>query len=163
MSGAHPRPQFSVDERVFMVRNCVLVRECASSALLAISILSWVLAVLGCSLLPTFLFKLTPWLDILIEIIHYCLSARCPLIQKLNVSRTLPVSIYFETINTSSSTENCGLGCATAIFVQFFCFLLNLYVPVLGFTYRKALEQLHNTWLCKTCDNPFVYMINCEK
>ena len=49
------------------------------------------------------------------------------------------------TINTSSSTENCGLGCAPAIFAQFFCFLLHSSVPVLGFTYRKALEQLQNT------------------
>ena len=46
--------------------------------------------------------------------------------------------IYFKTISLHSSTENCGLGCAPAIFVQFFCFLLQSSVPVLGFTYRKA-------------------------
>ena len=34
----------------------------------------------------------------------------------------------------------CGMWCAPAIFVQFFCFLFHLSVPVLGFTYRKALE-----------------------
>ena len=32
-------------------------------------------------------------------------------------SRTLPVSVYFKTINTRSSTEKCGLGCAPTIFV----------------------------------------------
>ena len=41
-------------------------------------------------------------------------------------------------------TENCGLGCAPAIFVQFSCFILHSFVPVLDFTYRKALEQLQN-------------------
>ena len=49
------------------------------------------------------------------------------------------------TIDTHSSTENCDLGCAPAIFVQFFCFLLHSSVPVLGFTYRKALEPLQDT------------------
>ena len=29
------------------------------------------------------------------------------------------------TINIRSSTENCGLGCAPAIFAQFSCFLLH--------------------------------------
>ena len=33
-----------------------------------------------------------------------------------------------------------GMWCAPAIFVQFFCSLLYSSVPVLGFTYRKALE-----------------------
>ena len=41
-------------------------------------------------------------------------------------------------INTRSSTENCGVGYAPAIFLQFFYFLFNSSVPVLGFTYRKA-------------------------
>ena len=63
----------------------------------------------------------------------------------LIVSRTLPVSVYFKTINTHSSTEKCGLGCAPTIFVQVFCFLLHSSVPVIGFTYRKPLEQLQNT------------------
>ena len=62
----------------------------------------------------------------------------------------------FLTINIRSSTENCGLGCAPAIFVQFFCFLLDWYVRVLGSTYRKALEKLQITCLCNTCDHPFV-------
>ena len=57
------------------------------------------------------------------------------------VSRTLPISVYFKTINIRSSTENCGVGCAPAIFVQFFCFLFHSPVPFLGFTHRKALEQ----------------------
>ena len=48
--------------------------------------------------------------------------------------------IYFKTISPHSS-ENCGLGCAPAIFVQFFRFLLQSSVPVLGFTYCKALEH----------------------
>ena len=53
----------------------------------------------------------------------------------LIVSRTLPVSVYSKTINTCSSTKkNCGLGCAPAIFVQFFCFLFHSSVWVLGFT-----------------------------
>ena len=34
----------------------------------------------------------------------------------------------------------CGMWCAPAIFVQLFCFLLHSSVPVLGFSYRKALE-----------------------
>ena len=51
----------------------------------------------------------------------------------------------FLTINTCSSTENCGLECAPALFVHFFCFLFHSSVPVLGFTCRKALEQLQNT------------------
>ena len=51
----------------------------------------------------------------------------------------------FLTINTRSSAENCGLGCAPATFVQVFCFLLHSSVPVLGSTYRKALEQLQIT------------------
>ena len=80
-------------------------------------------------------------LDILIVIVHYCFSARCPLIWKLPlkpfVSITLPVSVYFKTINTRSFTEKCGLGCAPTIFVQFFYFLLHSSIPVLGFTYRK--------------------------
>ena len=143
MAGAHPRPQFSVEERMFMVRICVLVRGCASSTLLTIPILAWVRAVLGRALLPTFLFKLKPYWTYLIVIVHHCLSAKCPLIPKLHlnlliVPRTLPVSVYFKTTNTRSFTENCGLGCAPAIvmiFVQFFCFLLHSSVPVLGFTY----------------------------
>ena len=49
------------------------------------------------------------------------------------------------TINIRSSTEICGLGCAPAIFAQFFCFLLHSSAQVLGFTHRKALEQLQNT------------------
>ena len=56
-----------------------------------------------------------------------------------------------------------GVGCAPTIFVQFFCFLLHSSVPVLGFTYRKALEQLQNTWLCNMCNHAFIYMINHEK
>ena len=61
-----------------------------------------------------------------------------------------------ETINTCSSTKNRGLGCAPAIFVQFFCFLLHSSVPVLSFTYLNALELFQNTLLCNTCDHPFV-------
>ena len=34
-----------------------------------------------------------------------------------------------------------GMWCAPAIFVQFFCFLLHLSVLILGFTYRKELEH----------------------
>ena len=62
-------------------------------------------------LLPVFLFKLRPYctsLDILVVIVHYCLSAWCPLIWELPplkspdcpgliVSRTLLVSVYFKT------------------------------------------------------------------
>ena len=84
-----------------------------------------------------------------------CDSETC-LWNLLIVSRTLPVSVYFKTINTRSSTEKCGLGCAPTIFVLFFCFLLHSSVSVLGFTYRKALEQLQNTWLRSICDHPFV-------
>ena len=40
----------------------------------------------------------------------------------------------FLNINTRSSAENCGLGCAPATLVQFFCFQLHSSVPVLGFT-----------------------------
>ena len=35
--------------------------------------------------------------------------------------------------------------CAQTILVQFFCIVLQLSVPDLGFTYRKALEELQNT------------------
>ena len=56
--------------------------------------------------------------------------------------------------------KKCGLECAPTNFVNqlctFFCFLLHSSVPLPGFTYRKALEQLQNTWLCNTCDHPFV-------
>ena len=45
--------------------------------------------------------------------------------------------LYFKTIYPHSSTENCCLGCAPAII----CFLLQSSVPVLGFTYLKALEH----------------------
>ena len=56
-----------------------------------------------------------------------------------------------------SPTENSCLGCAPAIFVQFCCFLpLHSSILFLGFTYCKALEHLRNTWLCNTCDHPFV-------
>ena len=73
----------------------------------------------------------------------------------LIVSRTLPISVYFKTIYTRSSTKNCGVGCAPGIVVQFFCFLFYLSVPVFGFTYRKALAQFQNIWLCNKCDNSF--------
>ena len=56
-------------------------------------------------------------------------------------------------ISTCLSAENCDLGCAPAIFEQFSCFLPHSSVPVLGFTYREALEQLQNTRLCNACDS----------
>ena len=64
-------------------------------------------------------------LDILIVIVHYCLSAQCLLIRKLplkSFARTLPVSVYFKTINTCSSSEKCGMECTPTIFVKFSAF-----------------------------------------
>ena len=92
-------------------------------------------------------------LGILFVIVHYCLSAQCSLIRKLPlknfsviVSRTLPVSVYFKTINTRPSSEKCGLVYASTIFVQFVCSIRpgHSSVPLLGFTYRKALEHFQN-------------------
>ena len=91
--------------------------------------------------------------DILIVIMHYCLSARglwfgnC-FWNLLIVSRTLPVSVYFKTINTRSSTEKCDLGCVPTISRAVLLFSAPS-VQVLGFAYLiKAMEQLRNTWLC---------------
>ena len=47
---------------------------------------------------------------------------------------------FCESTADTGTTDNSGLGCAPAILVQFFCFLFHLSVPVLSFTYRKALE-----------------------
>ena len=67
------------------------------------------------------------------------------------------------TINIRSSTENCGLVCAPAILAQFFCFQFPSSAQVLGFTHRKALEQLQNTWLCSTVIIPLLYWYTVKK
>ena len=82
----------------------------------------------------------------------------------LIVSRTLPIYIYLKNINTRSSTENCGVGCAPAIFLQFFCFLFHSCAPVLGFTYRKALWSSFRIFdYVTSVIILFVQMITCEK
>ena len=99
-------------------------------------------------LLPTFLFKLKPYwtylllLSIIIYLHGVLWFGNC-FWNLLIVSRTLPVFVCFKTINTRSSTVKmkCGLGCAPTICRAVFCVLFHLSVPVLGFTYRKALEQ----------------------
>ena len=158
MASAHPRPHFSVDERVFMVlkytetgnvletirrfqrqfpnRNVHYCRSCSNLNHTGHTYCN-------CSLLfvcMVFTDSETAFETFWLFPEHY----------------RLLYSLNFDTINTCSSSEKCGLECAPPIFVQFFCFLLHSSVSLLGFTYHKALEQFQNAWLCDTCDHPFV-------
>ena len=79
----------------------------------------------------------------LIVIVHFCLSSRCPLIRiPAFETLTLPVSVYFS-LDTRSSTRNVVWDVHQP-FLYSSCFPLHSSVPVLSFTYRKELEQLQN-------------------
>ena len=164
MAGAHPRPQFSVDERVFMVLNYTETEN--------------VLEIIT-RFQRQFPNQRTPcrqtMMDNYNKYVQYGLSLnrivgdsgrpRIARIQANMVRRALEAHLLtktqFLTINTpvhllktvvwdvhqpsSWSSYSSSAFC----FIRLFQFLLSLL-------YRKALEELKNTWLCNTCDHPFV-------
>ena len=72
------------------------------------------------------LFKFKPsWTYLSIIFAHKVSSVQKLPLKTSNCFRTLLVSVHFQTINICSSTENCGLRFASAIFIWFFCFLFH--------------------------------------
>ena len=95
---AHPRPQFSVDERVVMARGYGFKvnrnRLCSGNNQKVAKAVSEHTGKFTFVDVPV---QTLTILDILIVIVHYCLSAQCLLIRKLPLkpsARTLPVFVY---------------------------------------------------------------------
>ena len=164
MAGTHFRPQFSEDKWVFVVLKYTetgYVLETIKRFQRLFSNRNFHYCRRACSNINHTRHTYCNWPFLFVCCVLW--FGNCPSRNLLIVSRILPVSVYFKTINTRPSSEKCGLESVPTIFVQFFCFLLHSSLPLLGFIYHEALGQLQNTWLCNTRGHPFVLMINREK